>query len=64
MSESNITRIKLDPENPSHGKTDWEKVRAMTDEEIEVAAATDSDCLPLSQEELKEFRPVPDVVKR
>ncbi|MGB5595135.1 MAG: hypothetical protein WBM32_18725 [Crocosphaera sp.] len=58
MNEDNIIRVKLDPKNPSHGKTNWEKVKAMTEEEIEKAAKIDSDCLPLSQQELSEFRPV------
>jgi len=56
MNDDNITRVKLDPQNTSHGKTDWEKVEAMTEEEIDKAAEADSDCLPLSQQELDEFR--------
>ncbi len=56
MNDNNITRVKLDPKNPSHGKTNWAKVKAMSEEEIEQAAETDSDCLPLSQKELNEFR--------
>ena len=56
MNDDNITRVRLDPENVSHGKTDWEKVAAMTEEEIDKAAEADSDCLPLSQQELNEFR--------
>ena len=31
MNDDNITRVKLDPKNVSHGKTDWEKVAAMTE---------------------------------
>jgi hypothetical protein len=56
MNDDNITRVKLDPKNVSHGKTDWEKVEAMTEEDINKAAEADSDCLPLSQQELNEFR--------
>lgn len=56
MNNDNITRFKLDPKNVSHGKTDWKKVKAMTEEEIDKAAEKDSDCLPLSQQELNEFR--------
>lgn len=56
MNNDNITRVRLDPRNVSHGKTDWEKVEAMTEEEIDKAAEADSDCLPLSQQELNEFR--------
>ncbi|MEY3554717.1 MAG: hypothetical protein RLZZ580_771, partial [Cyanobacteriota bacterium] len=47
MNDDNITRVKLDPKNVSHGKTDWEKVEAMTEEDINKAAEADSDCLPL-----------------
>ncbi|ACK66450.1 hypothetical protein PCC8801_2439 [Rippkaea orientalis PCC 8801] len=56
MNDNNITRVKLDPKNPTQGKTNWVKVKAMTEEEIEQAAKNDSDCLPLSQKELNEFR--------
>jgi hypothetical protein len=56
MNNDNITRVRLDPRNVSHGKTDWEKVEAMTEEEIDKTAEADSDCLPLSQQELNEFR--------
>ncbi|HAC62643.1 MAG TPA: hypothetical protein DCF68_03665 [Cyanothece sp. UBA12306] len=58
MNENNITRVKLDPKNPSYGKTNWEKVKAMTEEEIQQAAKADPDCLPLSQQELSEFSSV------
>ena len=58
MNDDNITRVKLNPKNVSHGKTDWEKVAAMTEGEIEKAAAADSDYFPLSQQELNEFRRV------
>jgi len=56
MNDDNITRVKLDLQNTSHGKTDWEKVEAMTEEDINKAAEADSDCLTLSQQELNEFR--------
>ena len=58
MKDDNIIRVRLDPQNPTKGKTNWEKVKEMTEEEIEKAAETDSDCLPLSQQELSEFRPI------
>jgi hypothetical protein len=56
MNDDDITRFRLDPKNVSHGKTDWKKVEAMTEEDINKAAEVDSDCLPLSQQELNEFR--------
>jgi len=44
------------------GKTDWDRVRAMTDEEIEAAANSDPDAPLNSPERLKGFRPAePDL---
>ena len=60
MSEENITRATLDPDNPSKGQTDWEQVDAMTEEEIHAAALSDPDAQPVTPEELEEFKPVPD----
>ena len=60
MKEENITRVTLDPNNPSKGKTDWEQVDAMTEEEIHAAALSDPDAQPVTPEELEEFKPVPD----
>ena len=60
MREENITRVTLDPNNPSKGKTDWERVDAMTEEEIHAAALSDPDAQPVTPEELEEFKPVPD----
>jgi hypothetical protein len=42
----------------SKGKTDWEKVRAMTEEDIERAANSDPDAPLISKERLKYFMPV------
>lgn len=45
-------------------KTNWEKLRNMTDEEIEAAANSDPDAPLLTDEELKHFKrvnPVQDV---
>ncbi len=60
MSEENITRVVLDPNNPSKGKTNWEQVDAMTEEEIRAAGLSDPDAQPVTSEELKEFKPVID----
>ena len=59
MREENITRVTLNPNNPSRGKTDWEEVEAMTEEEIHAAALSDPDAQPVTPEELEEFKPVP-----
>ena len=49
-------RPGLDPK--LEDKTDWERVRNMTDEEIEAAALSDPDAQPLTDEQLaRAFRP-------
>ena len=60
MLQENITRVTLDPDNPSKGKTDWEQVDTMTEEEIYAAALSDPDAQPATPEELEEFKPVTD----
>jgi putative transcriptional regulator len=46
-------RPGIDPK--PKGKTDWERVRRMTEEEIEAAARSDPDAQPLTDEELAQF---------
>ena len=41
MKEKNITRISRD--DPRKGKTDWERLRKLTDEEIDASIANDPD---------------------
>ena len=49
-------RPGLDPEPAD--RTDWERLRGMTDEEVEAAAMADPDAQPLTEEELAQgFRP-------
>ena len=60
MSEEHNTRVALNPNNPSKGKTDWEQVDAMTEEDIRAAALSDPDAQPVTSEELEEFKPVTD----
>ena len=43
MSEECITRVKLDPKKPPKGETDWERVDAMTEDEMNAAALSDPD---------------------
>lgn len=50
MSDKRIARYSRD-EVPEGG-TDWERLRAMTDEEVELAAASDPDNPLLSADEL------------
>ncbi len=43
---------------PTHGKTDHERLKKMTEEEIEQNALDDPDALPMSDEEMKGFKRV------
>lgn len=49
MSDENVVRTRL--EDKGRGRTDWERVDALTDEEIERAVAEDPDAAPLLDEE-------------
>ena len=62
MKEENITKVVLNPNNPSQGKTDWKQVDAMTEKEIHAAALSDPDAQPVTPEELEEFKPVTDTM--
>lgn len=59
MSDENITRCKLDPDNPP--KTDWTAFDVMTEAERHAAALADPDGQPLTDEQLARMRRVPDV---
>jgi putative transcriptional regulator len=49
-------RPGIDPK--PEDRTDWERLRRMTDEEIEAAALSDPDALPLTDEQLAQaYRP-------
>ncbi len=54
-------KTKLDPENPKRGRTDFTKLKALSDEEIERRALSDPDAQPLSKAELAEMERAPDV---
>lgn len=44
------------------GKTDWDKIKSLTEEDIETAASSDPDAPLLTKEELTEFKRVyPDI---
>ena len=57
MSEKIIRyRPGIDPK--PEDRTDWERLRRMTDEEIEAAALSDPDALPMTDEQLaQDYRP-------
>jgi putative transcriptional regulator len=44
---------------PFEDKTDWARLRAMTDEEVTAAALSDPDAQPLTPEQLRNARRVP-----
>lgn len=72
MSEKFMVRVKRLPDGtvvqlmpdgslrPLSDETDWERLRAMTEEEVEAAALSDPDNPPLTDEELGRFKPVPN----
>ncbi len=72
MSEKNMIRVERLPDGkvvqvmPDGSKrfledeTDWTSLREMTEEEIEAGALSDPDNPPLTDEELKNFRRVPN----
>ena len=61
VKEPAMRRVTLDPANPRRGRTDWPRVDALTEEEIERAARADSDAPPLSDQELAKFQRIVDV---
>ena len=72
MSESDIVRVRslrdgtvvqVMPDGstkPLEDRTDWARLEAMTEEEIEANALSDPDDPPLTIEELNRMRPVPN----
>ena len=50
--------IVASPEDHSMTKTDWDRLRAMTEEEINAAALSDPDCPPSTDEQLARFKRV------
>ena len=60
--QSDGTYVEVLPDGttrPSVGKTDWERLRNMTDEEVYAAALADPDAQPLTEELLARMKPVP-----
>jgi putative transcriptional regulator len=60
--QSDGTIVQVFPDGsakPFEDKTDWDRLRAMTDEEVIAAALTDPDARPLTPEQLRAARRVP-----
>ena len=53
-----IKKISADEVKKTKGKTEWDKVDNLTDEEIEKATKDDPDSALPTEEELKEFKRV------
>ena len=51
--------VKYDRSNMPRGRTDWEALDELSDDEIERRAASDPDAPPLTQADLKRMRRVP-----
>ncbi|MGH2617929.1 MAG: helix-turn-helix domain-containing protein [Thermomicrobiales bacterium] len=72
MSENDIVRARRLPDGtvvqvlpdgstrPIEDRTDWARLEAMTEEEIEANALSDPDNPPLTPEELARMRPAPN----
>lgn len=58
MTEERITRVSLKQARKMKGETDWARLDAMTDEEIEHAAANDPDNPPWTDEDWANARVV------
>lgn len=59
---SDGTFVQVSPDgasNPLEDKTDWKRLRAMTEEEAYAAAMADPDAPPLTNENMSRMRPVP-----
>jgi hypothetical protein len=52
-----IRKVSAEEAKKIKGRTNWEKVDKLTDEEIEEAARSDPDSALPSEEELRDFRP-------
>lgn len=58
MEENKIIRVKVSADQLISGETDWARVDALRDEEVNQAALSDPDAQPTSSEMLKKFRRV------
>ena len=61
MSEGRITKVRVNNKRLPRGRTDWKRLRSLSDEEILRAAQADPDNPPLTEEQLARLEPVPDV---
>jgi putative transcriptional regulator len=65
MSKSGTGKIvRYSHDNLPPSKTDWDRVMAMTEEEIHAAALADPDAQPMTAEELARMRRASDVPQK
>lgn len=53
-----IVRYTAEEAKKLKGKGNWDKIKSMTAEELHQAALDDPDAQPLTEEQLKNFKPV------
>jgi len=61
MSEERIVRVTLEEARQLPDRTDWARVDALSEEELQQNALDDPDNPPLTEEQLARARRVPDV---
>jgi len=62
MSKTGTTQVRIERgQTAPEGRTDWQRVRAMTDEEVAAAALSDPDAQPMTEEQLARMRRPTDV---
>jgi len=60
LSDGTLVQVLPDGSTkPMEDKTDWVRLRAMTDEEVTAAAMSDPDARPMTPEQLRAARRVP-----
>ena len=66
MSEKLTTRVTVKKGQRPKDRTDWRKLRAMTDEQVRAAADTDPDNPPLTDDEIARLQrvPAPKAIRR
>jgi putative transcriptional regulator len=62
MNKTGITRIRIEAGQPvPEGRTDWEHLQALSDEEVTAAALSDPDAQPTTKVQLAGMRRTPDI---
>ena len=62
--QSDGTVVQVLPDGATHPlteKTDWKRLRAMTDEDVTAAAAADPDARPMTPEQLQKANRIPQI---